>query len=222
MFMMRLLNKGLASYLAYKSTKEVVSVFISQQSLQVQKHRNFGFRFIAVLHIGCGCCSIIKSCPTLCHPMDCSTPGFPSLPPEVCSNSCPLSQWCHPTILSSAAPFSFCLQSFPAPRTFLVSQLFALGGQNIGASALASDCPVNIQSWFPLELTGLISLLSKGLSKVFSSTTIQKHQFFGTQLSLWFNSHICTWLLEQPLLWLYGPLLAKGYLCFLICCLDLS
>ena len=197
MFIMRLLNKGLASYLAYKSTKEVVSVFVSQRSLQVQKHRNFGFRFTAVLHIGCGCCSVIKSCPTVCHPVDCSTPSFPSLLPGVCPNSCLLSQWSHPTILSSAAPFSFCLQSFPAPRTFLVSQLVALGGQNIGASALASDYAVNIQSWLPLGLTGLI-LPSKGLSKVFSSTTIRKHQFFGTQLSLWVNSHICTWLLEQP------------------------
>ena len=142
-------------------------------------------------------CSVTKSCPTVCHPVDCSTPSFPSLLPGVCPNSCLLSQWSHPTILSSAAPFSFCLQSFPAPRTFLVSQLVALGGQNIGASALASDYAVNIQSWLPLGLTVLI-LPSKGLSKVFSSTTIRKHQFFGTQLSLWVNSHICTWLLEQP------------------------
>ena len=197
MFIMRLLNKGLASYLAYKSTKEVVSVFVSQRSLQVQKHRNFGFRFTAVLHIGCGCCSVIKSCPTVCHPVDCSTPSFPSLLPGVCPNSCLLSQWSHPTILSSAAPFSFCLQSFPAPRTFLVSQLVALGGQNIGASALASDYAVNIQSWLPLGLTGLI-LLSKGFSRAFFSITILKHWFFGVQLSLRPNSHIHTWSLEKP------------------------
>ena len=99
----------------------------------------------------------------------------PSLSPGVCSNSCPLSQWRHPTISSSVAPFS-CLQSFPASESFPMSQLFTSGGQNIGASA--SILPMNIQGWFPLGLTGLISLLSKGLSKVFSNTTVQKHHFF--------------------------------------------
>ena len=103
-------------------------------------------------------------------------------------NSCPLSQWCHPTISSSVIPFSSCLQSFQASGSFLMSQLFTSGGQSIGASASASVLPTNIQDWFPLGLTGLIALLSKGLSRVFSNTTVQKHQFFSAQLSLWSNS----------------------------------
>ena len=115
-----------------------------------------------------------------------------------CSNSCPLSRWCHPTISSSVIPFSSCLQSFPASESFPVSQFFASGGQSIGVSASASVLPMNIQDWFPLGWTGWISLQSKGLSRVFSNTTVQKHQFFGAQLSLWFNSHIHTWLLEKP------------------------
>ena len=116
----------------------------------------------------------------------------PSLSPRACSNSCPLSQWCHPTISSSVTSFSSCLQSFPASQSFPVSQFFAWGGQNIGASASTSVLPMNIQDWFPLELIGLISLLSRGFSRVLSSTTGGKHQFFGTQPSLWSNSHICT------------------------------
>ena len=142
-----------------------------------------------------------KLCPTLCNSMDCSTPNSPicpSLSPRVCSNSYPLSQWCHPTICSSVAPFSFCLQSFPASGSFPMSQLFTSGGQSIGVSALASALPMNIQGWFPLGLIGLISLQSKGLSRVFSSTTVWKHQFFNTLPFLWSNSHICTWLLEKP------------------------
>ena len=115
-----------------------------------------------------------------------------------CSNSCPLSRWCHPTISSSDIPFSSCLQSCPASRSFPMSQFFASGSPSIGASASASVLPVNIQDWFPLGLTGWISLQSKGLSRVFSNTTVQKHQFFSTQLSLWSNSHIHTWLLEKP------------------------
>ena len=118
----------------------------------------------------------------------------PSLSPRVCSNSCPLSWWCHPTISSSIALFSFCLQPFPASGTFLVSQLFTSGDQSIRAST--SVLPMNIQGWFPLGVTDLISLLCKGFSRVFSST-VQKHQFFGVRPSLWSNSHICTWLLEK-------------------------
>ena len=121
----------------------------------------------------------------------------PSLSPTVCSNSCPLSWWCHPTISSSIIPFSFCLQSFPASGSFPKSQHFASGGQSIGALDSASVLPVNTQGWFPLGLTGLISLKSKGHSRVFSSTTIQKQRLFGTLPSLWPNSHICTWLLEK-------------------------
>ena len=116
--------------------------------------------------------------------MNCSAPGFPVLhySPRVCSNSCPLNQWCHPTISSSVATFSSCPQSFPASRSFPVSQLFASGGQSIGASASASVLPMNIQGWFPLGLTGLITFLSKRLSRVLSSTTVQKHQFLAFSL----------------------------------------
>ena len=109
--------------------------------------------------------------------------------PGACSNSCPLSRWCHPTSSSSVIHFS-CLQSFPASGSFQMSQLSTSGGQSIGVSA--SDLPVNMQDWFPLGWTGWISLPSKGFSRVFSNTTVQKHQFFDTQLSLWSNSHIST------------------------------
>ena len=111
-------------------------------------------------------------------------PPCPSPTPGACSSSCPLSQWCHPAILSSVVPFSSSLQSFPAPGSFLMSQFFASGGQNIGVSASASVLPMNTRDWFPLGWTGWISLQSKGLSRVFSNTTVQKHQFIGTQLSL--------------------------------------
>ena len=121
-----------------------------------------------------------------------------SLSPGTCSNSCPLSQWCHTTISSSVAPFSSCPQSFPALGSFPVSHLFASGGQSIEASASTPVFPMNIQGWFPLGLTGLNSLLSKGCLRVFSRTTVRKYQFFGTQPSLWSNSHIHTWLLEKP------------------------
>ena len=116
----------------------------------------------------------------------------------VYSNSCPLSRWCHPNISSSVIPFSSHLQSVPASGSFQMSQFFASGGQRIGVSASASVLPMNIQDWFPLGWTGWISLQSKGLSRVFSNITVQKHQFFSTQFSLWSNSHIHTWLLEKP------------------------
>ena len=121
----------------------------------------------------------------------------PSLTPGACSSSCPLSWWCHPTISSSVSPFSSCLQSFPASGSFPMSQFFTSGSQSIGVSASASVLPMNIQGWFPLRLTSLNSLLSKGLSRVFSNTTVWKHQLFSAQPSLWSNSHICTWLLEN-------------------------
>ena len=121
----------------------------------------------------CCFCSVAKSC------VDCSTPGFPIHHYlQVCSDSCPLSQWCHPTVSSSVALFTSCLQSFPASGSFPMSQFFESGGQSTGASASASVVPKNVQDWFPLGLTGLISLQSKGLSRVFSNTTVQKHQFF--------------------------------------------
>jgi len=121
----------------------------------------------------------------------------PTLSPGVCSNSCPLSRWRYLTISSSATPSSFCLQYFPASGSFPTRRLFSSGGQSVGGLASASVLPMNIQGRFPLGLTGLIFLLSNGLSRVFSST-IQKHQFFSTQPSLWSNSYIRTWLLEKP------------------------
>ena len=142
--------------------------------------------------------SVQKSHPTLCNPVDCSKPWLscPSLSSETCSNSYPPSQWSHPTISSSVFPFSSCLQSFPTSGSFQMSQFLASGGQSTGASASASVLPMNIQDWSPLGCTGLIFVESKGL-RVFSNTTVQKHQFIGTQLSLWSNSHIHTWLLEK-------------------------
>ena len=122
----------------------------------------------------------------------------PSPTPRACSNSCPSCQWCHPTISSSVIPFSSRLQSFPASGSFPISQFFASGGQRIGVSASALVLSLSIQDWFPLGLTGLISLQSKELSGVFSNTTVQKHQFFDTQFSLWSNSHIHTWPLGKP------------------------
>ena len=144
------------------------------------------------------CCSVAQLCLTLRpHGLQHIRLPCPSPTLSVCSNSCSLSPWCHPTISSSVVPF-YCLWSFPASGSFLMSQLFASGGQNIRASASASVFSVNIQGWFPFELTDLISLLSKFLSKVFSNNTIEKHQFFGAQPSWWSNSHIHTWLLEKP------------------------
>ena len=134
------------------------------------------------------------------HGLQHSRLPWPSPSPGVCTNSCLLNQWCHPIISSSVTPFS-CPQSFPASRSFLMSQLFSSSGQSIGASASASVLPMHIQDWSPLGWIGLISLLSKGFSRVFSSTTAQKHQFFSAQPFLRCISHICTWLLEKPWLW---------------------
>ena len=142
------------------------------------------------------CCLVAKLCPFLFNPINCSTPGFPVLrylPEFAQTHVHGVSD--DPTISSSVVPFSSCPESFPASGSFPVSQLFASSGQSVGASA--SVLPIHIQGWFPLGLTSLIILLSKGLSRVFSNTTVQKHQFFGAQPSLWSNSHICTWLLEK-------------------------
>ena len=125
----------------------------------------------------------------------------PSPSPRACSNSCPLSWWCHSTNSFSVVPFFSHFQSIPASGSLLMSWLFTSGDQSIRASASTSTLPVNIQDWSPLGLTGLISLQSKGLSRVFSNTTVQKHQFFTTQPSLWSSFHIHTSLLEKP--WLY-------------------
>ena len=143
--------------------------------------------------------SVAQSCTTFCDPWTVAHQApYPSPTPGACSNSCPLSRWCHPTISSSVIPFSSCLQSCPASGSFPMSRFFVLGGQSIGVSATASVLPMNIQDWFPWGLTGLMSLQSKGLSRVFSNTTVQKHQFFGAQLSSQSNSHIHTWPLEKP------------------------
>ena len=141
--------------------------------------------------------SVTQSCPTLCDTWTaaCEASLFKTNSWSL-SNLCPSSRWCHSTISSSVVPFSSCLQSFPASGSVL-SQLFASGGQSIGASASTSVLPMNIQDWFPLGLTGLI-LQSKRLSRVFSNTTVQKNQFYGAQLFLGSNSHIHTWLLEKP------------------------
>ena len=132
------------------------------------------------------------------HESQHARPPCPSPTPEIYTNSCPSSRWCHPAILSSLVPFSSCPQSLPASGSFPMSQLFPWGGQSIGVSALASVLPMNTQDWPPLEWTGWTSLQSKGLSRVFSNTTVQKHQFFSSQLSSQSNSHIHTWSLEKP------------------------
>ena len=126
------------------------------------------------------------------HGLQHARPPCPSSTPGAYSNSCPSSRWCNPTISSSVIPFSTRPQSFPASGSFLISQFFESGGQSIGVSASASVLPMNIQDWFPLELTDLLSLQSKGLSRVFSNTTVQKHQFFGTQPSSQSNSPYMT------------------------------
>ena len=153
-------------------------------------------------------CSVISnSLPP--HEPQHTRPPCPSPSLRVYPNSYPLSRWCHPTISSSVFPFSSCPQSLPVSEPFPTSQLFAWGGQSIGVSASASVLPMNTQDWSPLGWTGWISLQSKGLSRVLSNTTVQKHQFFSAQLSSQSNSHIHTWPLEKPKPWLDRPLLAK-------------
>ena len=132
------------------------------------------------------------------HESQHARPPCPSPTPRVYLNSRPSSRWCRPAISSSVFPFSSCPQSLPASESFPMSQLFAWGGQSTGVSALASVLPKNTQGWSPSEWTGWISLQSKGLSRVFSNTTVQKHQFFSAQLSSQSNSSIHTWPLEKP------------------------
>ena len=132
------------------------------------------------IHLGCS----VVSDSLRSHGLQHARPPYPSPTPRVYLNSCPLSRWCHPTISSSVVPFSSCLQSFPASGSFPISQLLASGGQSTGVSASTSVLPMSIQDWSPLGWTGWISLQSKGLSRIFSNTTVQKHPFFGVQLSL--------------------------------------
>ena len=136
-------------------------------------------------------------------------PPCPSPTPGVHPKLCSSSWWCHPAISSSVVPFSSCPQSLQALGSFPMSQLFTWGGQSTGVSALASVLPMNTQDWSSLEWTDWVSLQSKGLSRVFSNTTVQKHQFFGAQLSSQSNSHIHTWPQEKPYPWLDEPFLAK-------------
>ena len=131
------------------------------------------------------------------HGLQHTRPPCPSPTPRVYSNSCPLSWWCHPTI-SSCCSLLLLSSIFPSIRVFSNQSAFRISGQSIGVTATVSALPMNIQDWFPLGWTGLNFLQSKELSRVFSNTTVQKHQFFGAQLSLWFNSHIHTWPLEKP------------------------
>ena len=140
----------------------------------------------------------VVSDPLQSHEPQHTRPPCPSPAPRVHPNPYPSSRWCHPTISSSVVPFSSCPQSFPASGSFQMSQLFASGGQSIGVSASTSVFPMNTQDWSSLGWTGWISLQSKGLSRVFSNTTVQKHQFFSVQPSLWSKSHIHTWLQEKP------------------------
>ena len=152
------------------------------------------YSFIACVQFSC---SVMSDSLRLHEPQH-TRPPCPSPAPGVHSDSGPSSQWCHPAISSSVVPFSSCPQSFPASGSFQMSQLFAWGGQSTGVWASASVLPVNTQDWYLLGWTGWISLQSKGLSRVFSNTTVQKHQFFGTQPSSQFNSHIHTWPQEKP------------------------
>ena len=157
--------------------------------------------------------------------MNHSTPGLPvhhQLPEFTQTHAHRVGDVIQPSHRAVAHPFSSCPQSLPASGSFPVSQHFAWGGQNTGVSASASVLPMNTQGWSPLGWTGWISLQSKGLSRVFSNTTVPKHHYFGAQLSSHSNSHIHTWPLEKPQPWLDGFLLAKWCLCFLICCLGWS
>ena len=163
-----------------------IRVFSNGSALHIRwpKYWSFSFR-ISPSNESFQFSSVAQSYLFLCDPMDCSMPGFPIHHySQACSNSCPSSRWCHPNISSSVIPFSSCLQSFSASGSFPVNQFFASGGQSIGVSASASAFLMSIQGLFPLWSSGLISLLSKGLSRIFSSTTVQIHQFFGAQLSL--------------------------------------
>ena len=186
-----------SAYLLTLNTSQLLS-FTSYPSPQSGAYR------LRTFHIPGHCLHLllfsrsVMSCCLQPHGLQHARPPCPSPTPKACSNSCLSSQWWHPTILSSVISSFSCFLSFPASGSFLTSQLFTSGSQNIGASTSASVLPMNIQGWFPLGLTGLTSLQSKRLSRVFSRTTVWKHQFFGAQLSSQSNSHIHTWLLEEP------------------------
>ena len=191
----RSFNEG-ASGLSHK----LPSVSVSEEvfsNAQINLLHTISQNMILISIFVCFCCSVVSDSLQL-HGLQHTSLLCPPTLPGVCLNSCPLSQWSYPIILTSATLFSFCFQFFPISGSFPVSQLFASGGQSIRALASATVFPMNIQGWFPLGLTSWISLWPKGLSRVFSSTTIQWHQFFGTHPSLWSTSHRCAWLLEKP------------------------
>ena len=180
----------------FKNSKFLKKILSFKRVLLLYQETRFLIQF---------CSSVARSCLTpWARGLQHARLHCPSLSRGVCSDLCPLSQCCHLISSSSVAPlssvalFSSCPQSFPVLGCFPMSLLFAWSGQNMGVSALASVLPKNTQDWFPLGWTSLISLQSKGLSRVFSNTTVQKHEFFSKQLSLWSNSHIHTWLLEKP------------------------
>ena len=155
----------------------MLMIHIHKMNIRIMKH------FYIYMHSVLLSCSVVSD-PLQHHELQHARPPCPSPTPRVHPNPYPLSQWCHQTISSSVVLFSSCLQSFPASGSFQMSQLFASGGQSIGVSASTSVLQMNTQDWSPLGWTGWISLQSKGLSRVFSNTTVQKHQFFSTQLSL--------------------------------------
>ena len=177
------------NFLKWKNTKYTIEIkvtnFSSVQLLSGVRQSSVQFS-----------CSVVSDS-LRPHELQHARPPCPSPTPGVHSDSCPWSPWCHPAISFSVVPFSSCPQSHPASESFPMSQLFAWGGQSTGVSASASFLPIS-QGWSPSEWTGWISLQSKGLSIVFSNTTVQKHQFFGAQLSTQSNSHIHTWPLEKP------------------------
>ena len=173
----------------------LLAVFVSYKWLCCLVH--YTFRVIMSSWWWWLFCCQVTSCSLPPHRLQHAGLPCPSPSPGVCPHSCPLNQWCHPTISSSVTLF-FCLPCFPASGSFPGSWLFALGSQSVRTSASASVLRMSIKGWFSLRLADLISLLSKGLSRVFSSTTLRKHQCFGALPPLWSHSHICTWLLESP------------------------
>jgi len=200
MFFLKLYANDSITYLNWMIIKQQC-IFLKDMLLLLNKNFSNCSCYFKRYVVGVGLVqfSSAQSCPTLCDPVDCSTPGLPvhHQLPELAHTYVHWNRWCHPTISSSLIPFSSHLQSFPASGSFPVSQFFASGGESFGASASVSVLPMNTQDWSPLGWTGLISLLSKGLSRVFSNTTVQKHQFFGALLSLCSNSQFHTLLLEN-------------------------
>ena len=174
--------------------KQINKYWTSIQNAGLEKRKTFTFNLFSSVELSCS----VVSDSLQPHEWQHARPPCPAPTPGVYPNSCASSWWCHPAISSSVVPFSSCPQSIPTSESFPMSQLFAWGDQSIGVSTSASVLPMNTQDWSPLVWTGWISLQFKGLSRVFSNTTVQKHQFFGPQLSSQSNSHIHTWPLEKP------------------------